>query len=210
MELNLKEMLVGHPIRVRYVQRYSTCRVLAPESVAEHSFFVAFYAMAIVDWCRLVHGHDEIPKILTELNPLTVLRRCILHDLDEAATGDIPRMFKYSDPRLKSLLDDMAAQGFLRVIGGVFDSQFIKSDWLDVWKDAKDTSVNGRIVEFADYLSVIAFTCEEMRSSNFTVQEHVEALEIYAQKFDSPDYDFIRPLVIDAEKILHEEILEKK
>lgn len=208
--LNIKQLLVGHPIRLRYVQRYSTCRVLAPESVAEHSFFVAFYALAIIDWCREFYRHNLHQSPMYELDALKILRRCILHDLDEAATGDIPRMFKYSDSRLKTLLDDMAAQGFQRVINEVMTITEIQMDWLQTWKESKDNSINGRIVEFADYLSVIAFTSEEIRSSNFTVQEHVEALEIYAQKFDGEDYDFIRPLIEQADKILRQEILEKK
>ena len=41
--LDLKELLLGDPNRLRYVQRYSTSMVIHRENVAEHSYYVALY-----------------------------------------------------------------------------------------------------------------------------------------------------------------------
>lgn len=66
-----------------------------PESVAEHSWRLAFMAMLV---------KDEFPSADMD----KVLRMCIIHDLGEAFTGDIPAFDKTSADRAreKKLLDE--------------------------------------------------------------------------------------------------------
>jgi len=200
MILNMKEMLVGMATRLRYVDRFSTCRVIKKESVAEHSFYVAFYSLMIAWWCEA--QHNLAPLNLTEL-----ITKALLHDIDEAATGDIPRFFKYSDASLKEHLDAVAAQGVAIIAKKLWTDPGTIVEFGFNWREAKCETPEGRILEFADFLSVLSYAAEEIRSSNFTMREHLQSMIEYYQKFTTKDFDFIRPLIEEARKILFEEIL---
>ena len=198
--LSIKELLIGMPVRLRYVDRFSTCRVMKKESVAEHSFYVAFYSLMITWWCT----DQDVP---VKLNEYKILSRALLHDIDEAATGDVPRFFKYSDTALKNHLDEVAQKGVAQIAEKLWQAQSGVYAITDIWKNAKDNTIEGKILEFADFLSVLSYAAEEIRSSNFTMREHLTSMVEYYEKFTTEDFNFIRPLIEEARAILFEEIL---
>lgn len=198
--LNIKELLIGMPVRLRYVDRFSTCRVMKKESVAEHSFYVAFYSLMIAWWCDNHTGQAN-------LNVADLLTKALLHDIDEAATGDIPRFFKYSDDSLKNHLDEVAQKGVHMIAEKLWHNESAISEIMFDWKQAKNDTREGRILELADFLSVLSYVYEEIRSSNFVMREHLQAMAEYYEKFTTHDYDFLRPLIKEARTILFEEIL---
>lgn len=195
MTLYIRELLAGGPAKLRWVYRYSGCRVRHPESVAEHSYFVALYGLLIAEWCE---EHDEF------VSKASVMEKAILHDLEEARTGDFPRNFKHSTPAMKSMLDDAGAIGFqqlIRMVVGDKDAQ----KFTRKWADAKDESKEGRIVEFADFLSVLGFLLMEgAGEGNQAVHIHVADMTGYFRGFANPKFDFIRPLVDQAGEIMKE------
>ena len=199
--LNLKEMLIGMPTRLRYVDRFSTCRVIKKESVAEHCFFVALYSLFIAEWC------DNQGTLSAPVNISGILANALLHDIDEAATGDVPRFFKYSDPALKTHLDEVAAKGVRQIAKKLWDEGDAISWIMCCWKNAKSNTPEGRILEFADFLSVLSYSWEEVRQSNVIMKEHLTDMAAYYQRFTTEDFDFLRPLINDARTILFEEIL---
>lgn len=67
------------------------------ESVAEHSFRLALMAYMV---------SDEVPEIDTE----KVIRMCLIHDLGEAITGDIPSFEKTDSDEAA---EDSAVSGFV-------------------------------------------------------------------------------------------------
>jgi len=194
--LNLKELLLGDPVRIRYVVRFSTCHVIHKESVAEHSYYVALYAMFIADWVRNATDY----RILTDVD--TLLRRALLHDLEEAITGDVSRSFKYSDNELLQGLKRGAQIAIDRVLGrldtgcGIF--------YRNIWRDCKDRSYEGSIIEFADFLSVLSYMIQERTNSNNSMQQHWETLNEYFINFDHERFSFLRPLIEDANTIMRE------
>lgn len=199
--LDIKYVLTGTPIRMRYVNRWSTSRVAFPENVAEHSYFVCLYAMLVARWyCNEQGGlgdtHDEAFVGL-------VLQRAVLHDIEEARTGDIHRPFKYSDPRLRDamkLASSVAAEQTLRPIAPGDRNE--QNALLHLWGMSKDSKLAGRIVSFADYLCVLAFIKQEGRDVVETLC--LETLPSHAKEFDGAEYDFIRPLVEQAQAFLKE------
>jgi len=197
--LNIKELLVGMPVRLRYVNRFSTCRVNKFETVAEHSYYVAFYALMISEWCvQNKISHDR--KI--------ILERALLHDLEEAATGDFPRGFKYSDDSLRKHMNEVALKGLKSVVIALWNDENVIKNIMDFWQNAKDDSIEGKILELADFFSVLSYVYEEIRSSNFTMREHVDSLQEYYQKFTTKEFDFLRSLIEQARTILFLEILD--
>lgn len=192
---------------MRYVNRWSTSRVGFPENVAEHSYFTCLYAMMVARWYlnNTPVLTDGIRDDDTEREAFIgfVLQRAVLHDIEEARTGDIHRPFKYSDPVLKDamkLASKVAAEQTLRPINP--GDELEQDSLLRIWALSKDSKLAGRIVSFADFLCVLAFLKQEGRDVVRTLC--LETLPSHARDFDSSEYDFIRPLVLQAQEILKE------
>lgn len=218
MNLNIREMIDGPPSRLRYVFRYSTSRVEHPESVAEHSYFVAFYCLLIARWFNENNETDE-----DEVSTESLLQRAILHDLEEAISGDVPRSFKHSSPDVKEMLDKAAQKAFVQVIEPVCGKQneraegeevsdeddaygpSVTDEYICSWLDSKDGTVEGRILEFADYLAVLGFMMQEgAHDGNKVIKRHVAEMHRYFARFEGREFDFIRPLVQQAGELTRE------
>lgn len=197
--MNLKSLLCGMVSRLRFVTRYTTCRVIHSETVAEHSYYVALYAYMICLWVR--ENEDCIIDIGT------CVARALVHDMEEARSGDFLRTFKHSDPALTVMLADAGARAFGDVVNDfVLDTDIAETLHTD-WSNAKDTlKFEGCIVAFADYLSVLSYFEQERAVGNRDIAEHTGTLAAYADQFDTEQYDFIRPLV-RAARIISTEVL---
>lgn len=199
MELNVKEMIGGGPARLRWVYRYSTSRVRHPESVAEHSFFVAFYTLCVGWWVK-----DEGYK----LDLLQVMERAILHDLEEAVSGDFPRSFKHSDREMKRMLDIAAEKAFHQLLNPVVGDEHVSPAhelFFRTWHDSKDHTLEGRVLEFCDFLAVLGFLLQEgMGEGNGMIGIHVADMSTYYGKFQRPEFDFLRPLIQQAGSIMQQ------
>jgi len=198
MELNIRELISGSPSRLRYVWRFSTSRVQHPESVAEHSYYVCLYALLIGERCISSATCDKM------IDLQNLLRRAIVHDLEEAKSGDFPRLFKNSKPELKKLLDAVSLTAFSQLMHDVVDHTTAMK-YNRIWEDAKDETPEGRILEFADFLCVLGFFNHEHEGGNRTVHNHIQDMQGYFHIFHDKRFDFIRPLV-DQSSLLMQEI----
>lgn len=202
--LDIKYLLTGTPIRMRYVNRWSTSRVAFPENVAEHSYFVCLYAMMIARWWTSnSYGAENADPDTHAAFIGTVLQRAVLHDIEEARTGDIHRPFKYSDPKLREAMKLASRIAAQQTIDPIAPEDTEEQDGLmHIWEKAKTDDQAGCIVCFADYLCVLAFIKQEGKDVVETLC--LETLPIHADEFDEMDYDFIRPLVRQAREFLKE------
>lgn len=203
MNLDIKEMIDGTPTRLRYVFRYSTSRVNRPETVAEHSFYVSFYSMLIARWAEL-RG--------TKVDKIALYERAIIHDMEEAVTGDFPRPFKRSSEQLEACLADASSRAFTGLLEKIIDecdgalvhpttSQILHQHW----HNAKDGTPAGLILEFADFLSVLSFMMgEDHGSGNRDIRNHVRNMDKYFSTFAMPKFEFIRPLIEQTNEIMKE------
>jgi len=209
--LNMRELLLGEPIRLRYTNRYSACRVNHRETVAEHSYYVVFYGLMIADWC--------VRTSVIEIDWRALAIRLAIHDLEESLTGDMPRSFKYSDEHLLATMRDAEKFAMVeicnKVVGG-FEHRPGERTWastlLYLWETAKDDTHEGRIVAFADFLSVMSFIVQEKRSGNRDAEEHIASIRAYFNNFKSrtgskDPYAFLAPLIKEVGLIV-EEFLE--
>ncbi len=201
--IDMRALLTGDVNRLRYITRYSTSLVLHRENVAEHSYYVSLYAMFISRWVDTNSSMNFDSDCQIE-----VLRRCLLHDIDECRTGDFQRPFKYRRPELKEAMDDAAAEEFSEAIAQIFpeDERYVRLLSLD-WQDAKDDTIVGCIVAFADYLSVISHLYAEVSCANLSVMQHYKSLCQYTHRFDDHKFDFIRPLV-DQTRVIFDEMMK--
>ncbi|MDQ3012094.1 MAG: HD family hydrolase [Acidobacteriota bacterium] len=112
------------------------------ESVADHSFGVAFIAMLLADLAE-ARG--------MELNIEKVLRMALLHDLTEARTGDLPATIKrYFDPAMLHAMDERIADEMLAGLGA------IGKQYLLLWREYEERlTLESRIVKAADKLDLL-------------------------------------------------------
>ena len=203
--LNMKNLLLGDVGRLRFTTRYNTFPVQNRESVAEHSYYVALYAMFICDW-TLSHVR-HLPSGGTEaaIDKGAALEKALMHDLEEAKTGDFPRHFKHSTTELRKHLSVAALAGMHQLIDTLTENGAYHATLEMRWSHAKDPATReGRVVEFADFLSVLSYFLYEFRAGNWGVMEHAGLMAAYYSTFKTPGYDFIRPLVEEVDAVMEE------
>ena len=112
------------------------------ESVADHSFGVAFTAMLLSDLAQRQGLEPNVEKIL---------RMALLHDLTEARTGDLPNTVKrYFDKGTLHAADERAADEMLSALGAIGE------EYLLLWQEYEQReSLEARIVKAADKLDLL-------------------------------------------------------
>lgn len=201
--IDIKKLLVGHVIRLKYVQRFTSCRTLQKESVAEHSYFTSLYALVIAEW------YEKMYQDATELGGYimpdfrTLLSKALVHDLEECITGDIPRDFKHRSVALNTHIDKEARRAIQKVIVDIFQGD--ETIWTRMWQDSKDDSLEGRIISLADFLSVVSYVYEETRvARSLVLREQLTSLYDYWKSFHSEKYRLFKPLVDQVDGIMEE------
>lgn len=208
---SVRGLLTGPINSLRYVTRYSTSLVIHRENVAEHSYYVSLYAMMIHMWYvdKQVQTAAAEGRSLTaqecETNTverISLLQKALLHDGEEALTGDAPRPYKHSDKELLKHMERVASIMARRVFEGISAE---KVDMLvGIWETSKDNDVPGMVVSFADYLSVLSHLYAEVKSANYTVMRNYETLTEYRNTYRERRFDFLRPLIDESEEIFEE------
>jgi len=205
--ISLKELLVGSCTRLRAIQRFSTTLRVHDESVAEHSFFVAFYALHIARYCTSTYAEGDPRHVSVE----SVLSRALCHDLDESYSGDFYRGYKYENEDLRELIEEVNLRYIREELAPRIypeaseDSTRLRSLLTEDWRSAKEVDdFEGRIVAFADFLSVVSYIVQELRCGNREMLSHYFHLVSYGALFEDPDYLFIRPLVKQTIRIIQE------
>jgi 5'-deoxynucleotidase YfbR-like HD superfamily hydrolase len=197
MELSLKELLNGSSVQLRYVKRYAIFNCINPESVAEHSFYTVLYCLFVGEWAR-EHGTSlDIGKLLT---------RAVLHDLEEARTGDILRMFKHRSASLTKAINRVGEEELADALSAIVieDTDSVAPSLVAEWKWAKDSTPEGRVMAFADFLSVLSYLMQELQFTNESRVPRTDEFRQYLGTFYHPSFEFIRPLINQACSIIHE------
>lgn len=186
--INLYEVLTGKTSNIRHVRRFSGSPVFHVESVAEHSFYTALYALLMAeDLCS--QGYSD------RVDFRQLMASVLVHDLEEGISGDFPRPFKYSSPELSEALQVASRTAFEQVIDSAVDPERKPkggmSDYLiDAWVAAKkyrSPFLNGPIIEVADYLSALSYIWQEVQLGNRTVLQHVSNLRRRIEYYKDPN-----------------------
>lgn len=187
--LNMRELLLGRPTRLRYVVRFSICPRVHDESVAEHSFYTAYFAMMIA---------QDLMVREVEVNGYEVASKALIHDMDETYSGDMIRMFKHSSPEIKDAMDK-AAEGFMEQ----HSKDLLGHEGLcTIWKNAKSDNLEGAIVSLADFLSVLSYVVQEIQSGNHVMYEHLEDLKKFYESFHTDRYIELKEYIDQAGRII--------
>lgn len=157
VQLQISRMLSGDIQRMADTFRWPTIPVLKKESSAEHSYYVALYSLMIA---------DDLDHRGIKVNFGKLLARALMHDVDEAVSGDMLRGFKYADRRLPPLVHKVCRGLLKETLDDLCGSAFSKR-LLDTWEQSKDSAtLEGTIVQAADFLSSLAYVFREVLMGN--------------------------------------------
>lgn len=159
--------------RLSYVTRWGIVPRLRPQSVAEHSYFVAMYTDALC--------------VALDLDPASrgeALRYALQHDVDEGFTGDLPSPMK-EHVRGLSVLSDT-----------------VRGHILGVVPEANPTSRARAIVRCADLLDAVLWLVEEESLGNRKVealrQSLYASLISVAERLGDAAFQLVRRLTLEA------------
>ena len=163
--VKLENLLLGFVSRLRYVWRHTTSHFVHRESVAEHSYFTAMYAMVLSRYCGMTRDEQ-----------LDAIQRAIVHDIEECRTGDIPRPFKYSDPKLTEMIHRTCHAAASQVVTDMVP--LAMHAWLlDRWKNAKTDDVSGLVVAISDHWAMLSYVLQEVDNGNASLARHVDGVQ---------------------------------
>lgn len=133
------------------VNRWNFHYVIKHENVAEHSFWVAIYAMLISDLMEL--------PVETKM---LILRGALTHDWEESVTSDLPSLVKRDYKEQWRVVEERGWENLMENIGS--DFLRYKSAWL---LSREDTEVK-KIIKAGDLLSRMFYAHDERMRGNRT------------------------------------------
>ena len=136
------------PLILADMNRYNNRIRIKNESIAEHSFFVAYNILKI--------GYDYgIPNNVVN----EAVSMAIAHDFPESFTSDLPHDCKQQNPALREILTDI-------------ELDFLKKDMPELYdrydKLLKGDSLAALLVELSDAISVLQYCNRELALGNTT------------------------------------------
>jgi putative hydrolases of HD superfamily len=146
-------------------------------SVASHSFKVTKIAQFLAT-VEEMHG--------TTINWKLVYEKAINHDYSELFTGDIMTPVKYALPKLKELFTQVEESMIRDFLGREFPEEF-QEIYEERFREAKDDSVEGKILAIADKIDLLYESFGEIIKGNpepLFIQIYQEALETILQYKD--------------------------
>jgi len=132
---------------LRYIERFNFHHVNRRQTVAEHSYFVAYYAMIIA-------------KLLGEDEGLAC-KLAMLHDVHEVVTGDMPHLYE------KTIDIKLLEHSYAGCVTEGYFKEGTQPQYSNIIED---------IVEFADLFEVKIYLEEERKSGNmhlFNIEREV-------------------------------------
>ena len=160
------------------VGRFSVYKCHIREDVAQHSYFTALYAMILAD-LEIRRG--------TKVNIENLLRMALLHDAEEASTGDIHHPFKHQDKAFAENIDARAMEWFEKLMGGLPEE--LAHEYVKLRRATSDmTKTESNIVKAADKIEALLWACEEYSLGNEQVRRAriVEDILSKLEKIDLP------------------------
>ena len=141
-------------------------------SVAEHCYFSILFGMVLCD----VINRQSHPK--DRLNVEEVLRRLIIHDAEEAITGDILYTLHNEHPEFKEVLDKVRKDVVERQTFEEMQTD-LKHFYIRLWQSAKDDTLEGSFVKVIDKFELLMFAVQEIEMGNSTFRHiFIEALNV--------------------------------
>jgi len=170
------------------VGRFSVYKCHFREDVAQHSYFTALYAMVLADLER---------RKGMKVNSERLLRMALLHDAEEARTGDIHHPFKHQDAAFAEKLDNRAFEWFEGLMKGLPEET--AHEYVLLRRSSRDGSTEAEILKAADKVEAVLWAYEEYLLGNVHVRKALIVEDILS-KLDQINLPSVKTLVSDIRK----------
>ena len=174
-----------------YIERCSNTPHIRPYSVAQHSFYIALYAMLFAD----IENERIRNEGQVEFNNSNhyylydtseVIKKALIHDLEESLTGDILYPVHHENKSFKETLDKVREKC---VDQEVFKElpQNVRKYYIRLWKTSKDTTKEGILVACMDKFEILMFAIQELDMGNQAFRIiYNNAVSIIEKEFSIP------------------------
>jgi 5'-deoxynucleotidase len=126
------------------------------ESVAEHSFYVAYFTSVLSYFLR---------KINEPIDEAKAIKIALVHDMEETFSGDILTPFKHHNDKILKAIHEINEEIIPLVFENLPDE--LSKEFVALWKeDSNQETKEAQVVKLADKLSLIAKCHEEMKAGN--------------------------------------------
>ena len=139
-----------------HVKRFNSQPQHFPESVAEHTFYVAYFTIILSSFLKRAGEPVDETK---------AIKLALLHDMEEAISGDILNPFKHYNDEVLSAIRKVNKE----TIGLMFEDlpKDLGAELIEIWnEDLERETKESQIIKVADRLSLIAKCYEEIKAGN--------------------------------------------
>jgi len=158
------------------VGRFSVYKCHFREDVAQHSFLTAMYAMILADLEKRRGGVVDVERLL---------RMALLHDAEEARTGDVHHPFKHQDKAFAESLDSRALEWFEGLMGALPND--LADYYIQLRRTSRDLTIGeSNILKAADKIEALLWAYEEYMLGNQEVR-NARIVEDILSKLDEVD-----------------------
>lgn len=147
--------------RMATVNRYSDTKLILPESLLEHTGYVAIICLYI--------AQDLNEKI----DYRDLMSKALFHDIEETISGDVIRPTKYGSMSLIKAFKDYGEACAIKALEIFPDSSLSRFYW-----DFSKTGKEGIIVSVADKLAVVYKMEQELSFGNEHFMKNIDVNEI--------------------------------
>jgi len=169
-----------------HVVRFNSRPQHFPESVAEHTFYVAYFSSLLMSFLK---------ETGEEINEARVLKMALVHDMEESFSGDILTPFKHFNEEIVQAIDKVNQQ----VVHLVFENlpNNIRSEYVSLWaENSEHQTIEAQIVKVADKISLLAKCREEMKAGNDYFRRIYERDMEKLREAEYPWWRKIRPEIL--------------
>jgi putative hydrolase of HD superfamily len=168
------------------VGRFTVYKCHFREDVAQHSYFTALYAMILADLERRKGARVDTERLM---------RMALLHDAEEARTGDIHHPFKHQDVSFAETLDGRAFEWFGKMMGGLPED--LAEEYVHLRKAVREvSSLESNILKASDKIEALLWAYEEYLLGNVHVRKALIVEDILS-KLDEIKLPTVKLLVAE-------------
>lgn len=181
---------INRSLRLSLIDRCSNTPHVNPYPVASHSYYVALFAMMFADI-----ENERLRNDLERMHPLydtsEVIKRALLHDLEESETGDILFPVHNMSPPLRRQLEKVRVYVVDNIVFEELPSE-VRKYYIRLWRTSKDETMEGVLIAAMDKFEILVFATREIDMGNTLFREVYESAKKILKR------DFKIPSVLDT------------
>lgn len=154
LKYTLKEFIVGTPMKMSNVIRFSGIHQIYNESVAQHCHQVAMLCWLLARIEKLFKKEIDLGRLLTN---------AIFHDMEEVLGSDLNHHFKKFNAEFKELYEKVSYE---YTKSNFYDKLFFRDELSDKICGYKNDTIEGKILAIADMLQLVGKSIIEIDSGN--------------------------------------------